>query len=1169
MTNPDILQTILKDSSFDLSLFSVEEINALRQRIFIKAARGKDTAFVTCIVRGKDIQLKPEEIVRQLYAARLIGPCGYPKKRLAVEYQVTFGREKKSADIVVFDKDRPDAPYIVVELKKPKHKDGKEQLRSYCNATGAPMGVWTNGGQISHYHRKDPNYFEDITDIPGAGQTLQDILCERFTLRDLIIKDKIANERKSLKDIILDMEDEVLANAGVDVFEEVFKLIFTKLYDEYLSRKDKTKISFHLEQNLSDAERGDYEKLKHCLESLKDDKFRVMEFRNSGQTDTELKNKIQKLFDQAKGQWSGVFPEGSVFELSDSHLAVCVSSLQNVKLFNSNLLVVDEAFEYLVNKSSKGEKGQYFTPRHVIDMCVQMLNPQRGEHMIDTASGSCGFPVHTIFKLTGHLFTNEEIPEEDKEHVLKVFGIDFDEKTVRVARTLNLIAGDGETNVLHLNTLDYERWTDKTGDELKNVKADAKWLKTYGKGFERLEQQRAEKGENRRFSFDLLMANPPFAGDIKETRILHQYELGFKAGGKAQGKVGRDILFIERNLDFLKPGGRMAIVLPQGRFNNTSDRHIREFISKQARMLAVVGLHGNTFKPHTGTKTSVLFVQKWNDDPTAGPLCPKAEDYPIFFAVSEKGGKDNSGEYVYVRTSSGQHKLDKNGHLIVDHDLHNHGGELPDGIAEAFIEWAKKEKLSFFPDAPFDEKRLKGANLRFSIVTFSQIEKKVFRLEAEFHTSNVFTSNEYLLGEEIIDSYQYNSIYGLNDQSVGYPVLRMNEFNNIFTGNPTLHSDEFSEEDFSLYALKKGDVLICRTNGNPRLVGKSALAAKDYPHVYESHLFKIRPKSELISSETLIVYLNTTHGKKEIEKFSMQGNQANFSLAKFKEMRIPKFNKKLNAIITDIVSSSFLYLTDSEEKYTQSEKLLLSELGLTNWKPKHQLSFVRNFSEAEEAERLDAEYYQPKYDELIEIISSSSAYSKTIAEIQTYNARGLQPEYDENGKLDVIASRHILENGLDYDSFERTDSVNWNLQKKARVYKGDILTYTTGANIGRTAHYAIDKPALASNHVNILRIKDERPEYVAFVMNSMIGRLQTDRLSAGSAQAELYPKDIENYVIPFIAEQAQQDIISSLEASRILKEQSKHLLECAKRAVEIAIEQDEQTAIDWLEKETA
>jgi type I restriction enzyme M protein len=572
---------------------------------------------------------------------------------------------------------------VIVELKKPKLKDGKNQLRSYCNATGAPIGVWTNGEQISHYHRKDPNYFEDITDIPKYSQTLKDILSERFTLKDLIIKDKIANERKSLKDIILEMEDEVLANAGVDVFEEVFKLIFTKLYDELCSKKDKANIEFYLDQNLSNEDRSDYENLKTCLEGLNDSKFRVMEFRNTGQTDSELKKHIQALFDQAKGQWSGVFPEGSSFELSDSHLSVCVSSLQDVKLFNSNLLVIDEAFEYLVNKSAKGEKGQYFTPRHVIDMCVQMLNPKRSEYMIDTASGSCGFPVHTIFKLTGHLFTNEEIPEEEKQHVLRVFGIDFDEKTVRVARTLNLIAGDGETNVLHLNSLDFNRWSDKT-------EKDKKWIKTYGKGFERLEKLALDK-DYKQFRFDLLMANPPFAGDIKESRILHQYELGFKGNGKAQSKVGRDILFIERNLDFLKPGGRMAIVLPQGRFNNMSDNYIREFIAQHGRILAVVGLHVNTFKPHTGTKTSVLFVQKWDNE-----LCPKVDDYPIFFAVSEKGGKDNSGDYIYVKNGNGQYRLDKNGHLIVDHDLHNHGGELPDGIAEAFIKWANREKLSFW-----------------------------------------------------------------------------------------------------------------------------------------------------------------------------------------------------------------------------------------------------------------------------------------------------------------------------------------------------------------------------------------------------------------------------------------------------------------------------------------
>ncbi len=112
----------------------------------------------------------------------------------------------------------------------------------------------------------------------------------------------------------------------------------------------------------------------------------------------------------------------------------------------------------------------------------------------------------------------------------------------------------------------------------------------------------------------------------------------------------------------------------------------------------MVSLHNNTFKPHTGTKTSVLFVQKWNDDADKGPLCPRRDDYPIFMAVSEKGGKNNSGDYIYVTNDNGQYKLDKNGHMIVDHDLHNHNGELPDGIAEVFIEWAKSENLSFWEE---------------------------------------------------------------------------------------------------------------------------------------------------------------------------------------------------------------------------------------------------------------------------------------------------------------------------------------------------------------------------------------------------------------------------------------------------------------------------------------
>jgi len=692
------LAEILKDSNYKLTQFSLPEQQKLEQRIKERIdSKGNPVPYAECLVRKKEIKLVPEELIRQLYLQVLIDDYGYPTTRMEVEYSVSFGREKKRADIVVFDRDNTLSPYIIIEVKKPKLKDGKEQLKSYCNGTGAPIGVWSNGDSISYYHRKDPNYFEDLPGIPKVTEKLSDILSERWNIDDLIKKDKLVNERKSLKDLILEMEDEVLAGAGVDAFEELFKLIFTKLFDEMESGRDKK---------------------------------RFLEFRNYGDTETELKDKIQAIFNRAKVKWSGVFSEDAKIELTASHLSVCVSSLQDVKLFNSNLDVVDDAFEYLIGKSSKGEKGQYFTPRYVIDMCVKMLNPQEHETMIDTAAGSCGFPVHTIFHVwkqifddlglaQSHLFTLEQKPPRCTDYVNdKVFAIDFDEKTVRVARTMNLIAGDGQTNVLHLNTLDWERWDEKTND--------GDWQDVYGRGWTNIKKLRTLKNNNRDFQFDILMANPPFAGDIKESRIISKYELGKNSSGKYQTAVGRDILFIERNLDFLKPGGRMAIVLPQGRFNNSSDKQIREFIAERCRILGVVGLHGNVFKPHTGTKTSVMLVQKWDDK-----LCPKVDDYPIFFATMQEPTKDNSGEKIYIRKRDitavykvkpevqqsiqaemelkepevsyvntqkdlDEYVLDTHDHLIVKHDLFNHDGQTHDGIAEAFAEFAKKEQFSFF-----------------------------------------------------------------------------------------------------------------------------------------------------------------------------------------------------------------------------------------------------------------------------------------------------------------------------------------------------------------------------------------------------------------------------------------------------------------------------------------
>jgi type I restriction enzyme M protein len=387
--------------------------------------------------------------------------------------------------------------------------------------------------------------------------------------------------------------------------------------------------------------------------------------------------------------------------------------------------VVDDAFEYLVTTEQKGSKGQYFTLRYVIDMCVRMLNPKEAESMIGTAAGSCGFPMHTVMYVWGNinpnksnLFTNSSRTKRETNYVRdKIFAIDFDRRSVRVGRMLNIIAGDGHSNVLLLNTLDYTRWDETTRDR--------SWLSIYNEGFAKLEKLRARPDDNSAFKFDILMANPPFAGDITDDVILANHNaIARNAAGKQQSKMSRDILFIERNLSYLKPGGRMAIVLPQGRFNNSSDKAIREFIAERCRILAVVGLHGNVFKPHTGTKTSVLFVQKWDDK-----LCPKKEDYNIFFATMQEPSKDSSGDKIYMRYKDitlpeprkqkrpvpvdrdmaaesapaygdthhpNDYVLDSHGHFIVKHDLFNHDGFTKDGIAEAFIEFAKKEKLSFF-----------------------------------------------------------------------------------------------------------------------------------------------------------------------------------------------------------------------------------------------------------------------------------------------------------------------------------------------------------------------------------------------------------------------------------------------------------------------------------------
>ncbi len=192
------ISEILKNTSYDTSMFSDSAIKAIEENVFMKEVRGKNVPHISCLIRKKPIRLSPEEVIRQLYIHKLINEYHYSEGRISLETPIHFGREVKRADITIADKDRPDVPYIIVELKKPKLTDGKEQLKSYCNATGAPIGVWTNGEQISCYNRKDPNYFEEIRDIPTSTQKLSDIINEQLTYID-ISKCRYISEEKNIE----------------------------------------------------------------------------------------------------------------------------------------------------------------------------------------------------------------------------------------------------------------------------------------------------------------------------------------------------------------------------------------------------------------------------------------------------------------------------------------------------------------------------------------------------------------------------------------------------------------------------------------------------------------------------------------------------------------------------------------------------------------------------------------------------------------------------------------------------------------------------------------------------------------------------------------------------------------------------------------------------------
>lgn len=559
--------------------------------------------YVFCPIRKKPFKAKPEEKVRQWWIYRLKEVYGYSFSQISVEVPVIVGstEAKKRADIVVYMDDKKVKQRIFVEVKKPKRKDGIDQLKVYMNATGCKLGLWSNGDSPHVYLlRNEPKAdgeeatWRELRNIPAKSEKLADV--------DNPITRKELEPLTDFLSIVRECEDYIKAHEGSNPFDEIFKLIIAKLYDE----------KANLKNDDSPA------------------RFRVGVF----EPPEEARIRIEELFSQATIRWKGVFQDNESILLTDDSLAYCVSALQKAYLLKSPADILGSAFEVMVNPDMKGDKGQYFTPRHVVKMCIDVLQPTDKNSVFDPACGSGGFLIgaldYVYREIERERDSENEIIENKKDYASEcVFGIDYDKTIAKVAKAYMLIWGDGRSNIETCDSLSANNW---------NNDVLAKFTIGHGK-------------ERRLRQFDIIVSNPPFAGDISSEDTLSDYELAYKidknGNRKRLNKIGKEKLFIERCLKMLVPGGRMAIVLPRGILKNYSDERIRQYILQHAIILGAVGLGGNMFKPFTNTKTIVLFLQKRYKEFTSIEEVHLADEGKhIVYCVTEKSGKDKTGKII-------------------------------------------------------------------------------------------------------------------------------------------------------------------------------------------------------------------------------------------------------------------------------------------------------------------------------------------------------------------------------------------------------------------------------------------------------------------------------------------------------------------------------------------
>ena len=444
-----------------------------------------------------------------------------------------------------------------------------------------------------------------------------------------------------------------------------------------------------------------------------------------------------------------------------------------------------------------------------------------------------------------------------------------------------------------------------------------------------------------------------------------------------------------------------------------------------------------------------------------------------------------------------------------------------------------------------------------------------FRWDSEFLCFEPYKNKniKYAPIGDVLLTSQYGISIDMNEEKNGTKIYRMNEISNMLCNREISKYAEINLDEIDIYRLKNKDILFNRTNSQA-FVGRTGIFKKfsNEDFVFASYLVRLNSNPDIITPEYLTTFLNTQYGVLDVKRRArISINQSNVNAEELKRVEIPLVNNGLQYLITDLFDKAFEIVQTSEKIYSQAQDLLLAELGLLNWKPRHRLTFIKNYSDTVDAERIDAEYFQPKYEAIIKVIKGYEGGWDTLGDLVKLRDKNYKPSEDQSYKYIELAN--IQGSGEIADHMEGKGQ---NLPSRARrkVAKGDVIVSSIEGSLESIAMIEKDyNEALCSNGFHVIYSKKLNSETLLILLKSIVSQLQLKKGCTGTILTAISKDELKKIIIPLLPSKLQTQIQQKVIASHTLRKKAKRLLEIAKQGVEMAIETDEKTAMEWIKEE--